>query len=235
MEKQDIGIENEWVPQNYEKEARMGFIRKVYGILLMQLAITTLITGIAVASEGFRDWMQANVGFLIACMIINFIVMIVLFCFNKPARKVPTNYILTFIFTLTESFLVANFAAFYDPVTVIIAASMTLGVTVGVTAYACTTKRDYTTCGGSLFGLVIGGILFAIFIGIFYHSRPLQVVVCLIFVVIYTFYIVYDTQLIAGGGKWKLGYDDYMIGALCLYVDIIGLFIYILSLLGNKR
>ena len=112
---------------------------------------------------------------------------------------------------------------------------MTLGVTIGVTAYACFTKRDYTTCGGSLFGLLIGGVLFAVFMGIFYHSRPVQVVVCLIFIIIYTFYIVYDTQLIAGGGRWKLSYDDYIIGAMFLYIDIIGLFIYVLSLIGGKR
>lgn len=179
--------------------------------------------------------MSQNYGFLIVCLVINFGVLITLFCFRTPARKYPTNYILAGVFTLTESFLVANFAAFYDPMTVLIAAVMTLGVTFGITAYACYTKKDYTTCGGVLFGLVIGGILFAMFMGIFYHTRAVQVVVCLIFIVIYTFYIVYDTQLIAGGGKWKLGYDDYIIGSLFLYIDIIGLFTYILSLLGRKN
>ena len=179
--------------------------------------------------------MQQNILFLIICLVINFSILIALFCFRTPARKYPTNYILTGIFTITESFLVANFAAFYDPFTILIAAIMTLGVTIGVTAYACHTKTDFTTCGGVLFGLVIGGILFAIFMGIFYNSRPVQIVVCLIFIIIYTFYIVYDTQLIAGKGRWKLGYDDYIIGSLFLYIDIIGLFMYLLMLIGGRK
>ena len=230
-----VNSDDVWVPKQYEHTDRMGFIRKVYAILTMQLALTTVVTGIAVAVEGFRDWLTANIGFLIACLLINIIVLITLFCCKNQARKYPSNYVLVAIFTITESFLVANFAAFYDPITVIIAAGMTLGTTIGVTAYACYTKRDYTTCGGSLFGLLIGGILFAVFMGIFYQSRPVQIVVCLIFIVIYTFYIVYDTQLIAGSGKYKLDYDDYIIGAMFLYIDIIGLFIYILSLIGGKR
>ena len=179
--------------------------------------------------------MQQNFGFLLACLAINIVILIALFCFRAPARKYPINYILTGIFTITESFLVANFVAFYDPFTVLIAAIMTLGVTIGVTAYACHTKTDFTTCGGVLFGLVIGGILFAIFMGIFYHSRPVQIVICLIFIIIYTFYIVYDTQLIAGKGRWKLGYDDYIIGSLFLYIDIIGLFMYLLMLIGGRK
>jgi FtsH-binding integral membrane protein len=34
--------------------------------------------------------------------------------------------------------------------------------------------------------------------------------------------------------RWSLGYDDYIIGALCVYIDIIGLFLYMLRFLGKK-
>lgn len=125
--------------------------------------------------------------------------------------------------------------AYYDPITILIAATMTVGVTLGVTAYACLTKKDFTTCYGVMFGLLVGGIFFAIFMGIFYQSRSTQILVCLIFIVIYTFYIVIDTQMIAGGRRYELSYDDYIIGAMCLYVDIIGLFLYLLRLFGRDN
>ena len=49
-------------------------------------------------------------------------------------------------------------------------------------------------------------------------------------VIIYGLYIIYDTQLIAGGRKHELSLDDYVIGALILYIDIIMLFLELLRL-----
>jgi len=48
-------------------------------------------------------------------------------------------------------------------------------------------------------------------------------------------YLVIDTQLVCGGKTWKLSEDDYIIGALILYVDIIILFIKILTLLARAK
>jgi FtsH-binding integral membrane protein len=41
--------------------------------------------------------------------------------------------------------------------------------------------------------------------------------------------------MIVGNHKHKLALDDYIMGALIIYVDVIGMFLEILSLLGDKR
>lgn len=53
---------------------------------------------------------------------------------------------------------------------------------------------------------------------------------------LFSFYIVFDTQLIVGG-KHKHGFsiDDYAMAAICIYIDIIQLFLFILQLLGDRR
>ena len=50
-------------------------------------------------------------------------------------------------------------------------------------------------------------------------------------------YIIHDTQLIIGGAnkKYQIAPDDYVLAALTLYLDIINLFLYLLSLLNKKR
>jgi FtsH-binding integral membrane protein len=70
---------------------------------------------------------------------------------------------------------------------------MTLGVTVALTVYAIFTKTDITLYGSSLciFGMafVMFGILFSIFnvyVGI------LKFIYCLVGVILYGFYLVYD-------------------------------------------
>jgi len=57
-------------------------------------------------------------------------------------------------------------------------------------------------------------------------------------VLLFTFYIVFDTQLLIGeygGHKVQFGIDDYVFAALNLYLDIINLFLHILSLFGERR
>lgn len=47
-------------------------------------------------------------------------------------------------------------------------------------------------------------------------------------------YLIYDTQLIVGGKSHELSVDDYIVGALNLYIDIISIFLDILSILENS-
>ena len=53
---------------------------------------------------------------------------------------------------------------------------------------------------------------------------------------IFGLYIVYDTQLMMGGShKYALSPEEYVFASLNLYLDIINLFMYILSIIGNSR
>ena len=46
---------------------------------------------------------------------------------------------------------------------------------------------------------------------------------------LFSLYLIYDIQLIEGNQKYKLSEDDYILGVIMLYLDIINLFLYILS------
>ena len=52
--------------------------------------------------------------------------------------------------------------------------------------------------------------------------------------VIFGIFLIYDTQLILGEGRHKLQIDDYILGALILYTDIIMIFYYLLMLCGGR-
>jgi FtsH-binding integral membrane protein len=53
--------------------------------------------------------------------------------------------------------------------------------------------------------------------------------------IVYTIYLLIDTQLVLGGKNKSLSLDNYVLGAIIIYVDIIQLFIKILRLLGKKK
>jgi FtsH-binding integral membrane protein len=116
----------------------------------------------------------------------------------------------------------------------LIAAILTTAITLALTLYACTTKTDFTICGGLMFVLgmvvIVGSIL-----SIFFRSRIFQVIISAISVVVFSIYLIYDTQLILGNGELKLEVDDYIFAALNLYLDIITIFLELLKLLGNSN
>lgn len=53
--------------------------------------------------------------------------------------------------------------------------------------------------------------------------------------VVYSVYLLIDTQLVLGGRHHQLSLDDYILGATIIYVDIISLFLKILRVLGKKK
>jgi FtsH-binding integral membrane protein len=53
--------------------------------------------------------------------------------------------------------------------------------------------------------------------------------------VVYAIYLLVDTQLILGGKHKNLSMDNYVLGSIIIYSDIIGLFLKILQVLGKKK
>ena len=53
---------------------------------------------------------------------------------------------------------------------------------------------------------------------------------------IFSLYIVYDTQLMMGGKhKYALSPEEYIFAALNIYLDVVQLFMYILMIVGFSR
>ena len=78
------------------------------------------------------------------------------------------------------------------------AALMTAGVTFALTLYACTTKTDFTICGGLFFILAMVALLITISSWIFTFGAWYHPFISGLFCVIYGLYLIFDTQLIVG-------------------------------------
>ena len=136
--------------------------------------------------------------------------------------------------------MIGTICLFYEAEVVWLALLMTVGVTAGLTVFACQTKWDITGTGGFLFAALWALMLFG-FILLFIPSvngarmSTTYKVYAGLGVLIFSVFIVYDTQLIMGGKhkKHSFGVDDYCFAALNLYLDIINLFLYLLALLGS--
>ncbi|CAD8080707.1 unnamed protein product [Paramecium sonneborni] len=216
--------------------SRLGFIQKVYSILSFQLFYTAAFTILSLSLPAMREFEATQVWLLVLASITALVIICSLFCYPKNARKVPKNYILLSTFTVCEGYVVSaiccNVATEYENGIdlIFIALSMTVLMTFGLTLYACTTKDDFTICTGLLWSLVICLFMLIIF-SILFPSRLLQILISVFAIFLYSVYVIVDTQLIIGDKRHALQKDDYILGAIILYVDIVMLFIELLKLL----
>merc|ERR1719456_1757698 len=115
-------------------------------------------------------------------------------------RKFPLNFILLGGFTATEGFLVGVVCATYT-VDSVLAAVVACAILVGaLSLYAMTTKSDFTGMGPYLFAALLALMLFGL-ICMFLPSPFMQKVYAGCGLLLFSFYLIMDTQQIMGKGQ----------------------------------
>merc|ERR1719174_2743987 len=154
---------------------------------------------------GMQMGNDTRMALLFASFAISIGMMCVFMCCPDTMRKVPLNYVLLTLFTLAESVLVGFICIEYTQESVVIALSITALVVLCLTIFACQTKYDFTGMGPYLFcGLmVLMGFSFCIMlVGMFHPSgaafQTARLIYAALGALLFSVYIVYDTQLIIG-------------------------------------
>lgn len=218
-----------------DKSIRMGFIRKVYGILMCQLSITLAIIALFVFHGPTKQYVQTHPGLWWIAIIVMFATMITMACCGDVRRKAPMNFVFLFLFTLAEGFLLGCACSVYRAEEVIWAVGICAVVTLGLTIFAFQTKIDFTVMGGVLFVAVLILMIFGI-IAMIFPGKTITLIYASIGALLFSIYIIYDTQIMVGGNhKYSMSPEEYVFASLNLYMDIVNLFLYILTILGATR
>ncbi len=216
-------------------EERFGLVRKVYVLLCIQLGVTCTFVATAAGVEIVRDFIVNNLWLLLLCCALLFLIACTIPCCYKGYRKVPLNYVVMFIYTSTESYCVAAITCVYTPMSVFSAVVATMVTVLCLSVYACYTNTDLTQWYKSLLVIFLAVVIVEAIFVFLYEDNVLFFVGSGILVIFAGMFIVVDTQVIIGGKSYELTIDDYILGVLILYSDIILLFLNILRLLGEKR
>lgn len=217
-----------------DQSIRRGFIRKVYSILMVQLTITAAMIAAFLYHEPTKRYVQNHIYLLIVAIVVLIVSLIALHCCGDLRRKFPANIVLLSMFTLAEGFMMAVVASTYTAESVLMAVGLTAAICLGLTLFAFQTKWDFTMMGGLLFvGLII--LLVLGFVAIFVRNHVLNMVYASVGALLFSVYLIYDTQLMMGGKhKYSISPEEYIFAAMNLYLDIINIFMYILALVGTR-
>ncbi|XP_077496857.1 protein lifeguard 4-like [Amblyomma americanum] len=206
---------------------RLGFLRKVYGILSVQLLATTVIAAFGMFTPAVKLYISQNQWMVMGAFIMS---MVLLLALMVKRRETPTNYFLLTAFTFVQAFTVAVVVSFYDQMAVLQAFLLTMGVTGGLTLYTFQSKRDFSTWGAGLYAFLMV-LLMGSLLQFFLTSSHLEFVLSLGGAVLFSFFIIFDTHML----MHRVSPEEYILATIELYLDIINLFLHILRIIGEAR
>ena len=195
-----------------ERILRRGFLKKVYGILTCQMLVTVGFVALFMYDADVKEYTQQNPWVMYTSIGVYLVSILAIICCGDLRRKHPHGLILLSIVTLSLSTMVGIVSTFYDTHTVMYAAILTAGATLGLSLYACFTKRDFTMMGGALvsffFVFFFGMFLFMWYPGVA-ENGTWNIVYGSVGAFIMCLFIVYDTQLMLGGKhKYAISMDE---------------------------
>ena len=224
------------------------FMASVFGWMFVALAVSTLFAFLYATNptllgqlyeqteKGIR---MAPLGWVVTFAPFAFI-LIMQFGINKLSAAAMT--FLFFAFSAVMGMSLSFILLVYTSGSVIgcfASASVMFGV-MAVMGY--TTDKDLTSFGRILsMGLI--GLLVAMLINMFLHSGPMNYLISIVGIAVFTGLTAYDTQKLKRIGA-GLEYEGTsandtkklaLMGALNLYLDFINLFLMLLRLFGNRR
>ncbi|XP_076246596.1 glutamate NMDA receptor-associated protein 1 lifeguard isoform X2 [Calliopsis andreniformis] len=218
-----------------DKSIRNGFIRKVYSILMCQLLITVSLIALFLYHRPTKLWVMRHPEMFWICFVATIVLIICMACCTSVRRKAPMNFVFLFLFTSAEGFLLAVVSSTYSSEEVLLAVGITAAVCLALTLFAFQTKFDFTALHSILFVALIIFLLFGI-IAIIWPGKTMSLVYASLGALLFSVYLIYDTQLMIGGNhKYSISPEEYIFAALNLYVDVVNIFLYILAIIGSSR
>jgi len=220
--------------EEIKRKIRKGFIYKVFGIVAYQIILVFIMVNLAFSIKYLHNWILSSRKMLYFTFIV-FMTCLILPIF-KPSlyRTVPLNYIILTIFTISYGWWIAAFTLMFTKTSVLFVLFLTIVTVTSLTVYAFITKSDFTGLGGFLSTALIV-LIFASILELIFPMPLLNLIISYFSLMIFSLYLIYDVQLVAGDKQKKFSEDDYILAALNIYLDIIGIFIQLLQFFGTRN
>ena len=199
---------------------RLVFIKKVYSLLAMSMGSAAV--GAYLGSGPLLLLVAPN-------MMLFFILQIALIFFASfAARKPGLNMVALFSFTTVSGLTLGPLLYQVGPSIAAEAFGLTAVTFAGLSMYVVYSKKDFSFMSGflmtGLIVLVVGGLLNMFFI----QSGMMHFVMSGASVLLFSGFILYDTSNILR----YYGTDEHVSATLALYLDVLNLFIALLSILN---
>ena len=194
-------------------------LRNTYMLLAMTLGFSAMTAGVSMA-------LGLGQGAALILMLVGFGLLFVVNRLADSAKGLPAIFAFTGVMGASLGPMLSYYLAMPGgPALVFQALAGTAVVFFGLSAYALTTRKDFSFMGGFLMvGLIV--VLVAMLANIFLGIPALSLTISAAVVMIMSGLILFDTSRIVNGGE-----TNYIRATVGLYLNIYNLFIHLLSLM----
>ncbi|MGI1999002.1 Bax inhibitor-1/YccA family protein [Shewanella frigidimarina] len=195
-------------------------LKNTYMLLAMTLAFSAVTAGLAMA---INIGPMMSLGLSLGSLVLLFVTL----------KKADSAAAIFWVFAFTGmqgaslGYILNHYAGMANgPGLIMQALGLTSIIFVSLSAYALTTKKDFSFMGGFLFAgllVMIGAMVINIFVGSSILFMAMNAGIALLM----TGFILYDTSRIVNGGE-----TNYVRATISLYLNFLNLFISLLHLMG---
>jgi FtsH-binding integral membrane protein len=213
-----------------------SIMRQVYTWMVLGMLLTTIVAYVTVSTPLIN--LASNPVVLLVAVIAELgVVLGIGFGFNRLSSGAATALFL--VYAALNGFTLSIVLLAFSIGTVFLAFASTAALFAAMSIIGYTTRVDLSKMGTYLM-MALLGLIIAMVINMFVNSGPLDMIVSIAGVLIFTALTAYDTQRIGrmaeqmsmeGDAGVKFG----IFGALKLYLDFINMFLFILRLFGGRR
>jgi FtsH-binding integral membrane protein len=213
-----------------------SIMRQVYTWMVLGMLITTIVAFFTASTSLIT--LATNPIIMIIAILAEFgLVLGISAGINRLSTGVAT--LLFMLYAALNGFTLSIILLVYTGTSVFLAFAITAALFGVMSVIGYTTKLDLSRMGTFLMMGVIG-LVIAMVVNIFVGSGPLDTIISVVGVLIFTALTAFDTQRIGrmaaqmgvnGDSEVKFG----IFGALRLYLDFINMFLFVLRLTGRRR
>ncbi len=208
----DMTHSKEAISDFYNRDSRLGFIRKVYSIFGAQTLTTVIMLFTAMKNRNFRRYLlQSRDTLTVLSSVVSLIISFVLSSSKTLRHRFPYNILLVSLFTIAYSTSLTIFSLQFHPQIILMSLFYTCLTFALITSYSFNNnpKLDLTSLGSLLFtgltALLVGQVA-----NIFYFRAPfLENLFAIVGAMLFAGFIVYDTQMIVSGRKKMQSFSSY--------------------------
>jgi len=223
-----------------ERDSRLGFVRKVYGLLSVQLFVTfgtvlyfsthkSQVIPLVLGPAG-----RAAAGL---AMVTAFSCPMLFQLRPSLQEERPANFFLLSAFTIAESYLVGMVSLMYTTSSVLLVLGQTALATLALSIYAFqpNPKFDMNQLGSMLYS-ALTCLMGLGLVSLFLNFDGLDMIYSALCAIMFSGFIVFDTKRLVSGEhpEFQLQRSQYIMGSMALYMDIVGLFLHLLRLFGEE-
>jgi modulator of FtsH protease len=211
---------------NQQAASLGGLMAKTYGLLAATLGVSAIASIYGMSSPfAYQHPILLMIGSFILLFAVQY----------TGAHRSPFAVPLVFAFAAGMGMMMGPGIAMYlrmpdGPQIIATALGTTAVMFVGLSAYAMTTKRNFSNMAGFLMTGLILAILVSLLNMFLLHIPALQLAIAGVLVIVFSGLIIFDTQRMVQGGI-----QEPVLLVVGLYLDIINLFMALLEIFGGSN